>query len=209
MSSKEYWLCLPLQVREILASVFCTRLVHAFFTEQHTPANRWICSGNVAENMRVCRWLFWGMPNCSTILRISGSKPMSSMRSASSSISILRESRATCGTTWHQYTNNMVTINNTWTHNISHDHTTCHMTTQQANTLLCESNCNIKQGFMPPCKWWRASFIHKWTKVSDHLPLRKLRQHIYHMMVFEGDAPWNQQSLELSNITQALNWSTL
>ena len=49
------------------------------------PAPTCISLGKVAENMRVCRWPTGGMVSCSTMRRIWGSKPMSSIRSASSS----------------------------------------------------------------------------------------------------------------------------
>mmetsp|Transcript_44291 Transcript_44291/g.73469 ORF Transcript_44291/g.73469 Transcript_44291/m.73469 type:complete len:216 (-) Transcript_44291:442-1089(-) len=47
-----------------------------------SAASRWISRGKVALNMKVCRSR--GMSSCSTMRRICGSKPMSSMRSASS-----------------------------------------------------------------------------------------------------------------------------
>eukprot|EP00967_Tisochrysis_lutea_P022367 scaffold25470_cov25-Tisochrysis_lutea.AAC.2 len=47
---------------------------------------RWICLGKVAENMSVWRSGDCGMPSCCTMRRIWGSNPMSSMRSASSSV---------------------------------------------------------------------------------------------------------------------------
>ena len=58
----------------------------------NSDASFWISFGNVAENISVCRppppsatAPDAGIPSCWTIRRICGSKPMSSMRSASSS----------------------------------------------------------------------------------------------------------------------------
>ena len=48
-------------------------------------ASIWIFCGNVAENMSVWRSITPGISSPSTMRRICGSKPMSSMRSASSS----------------------------------------------------------------------------------------------------------------------------
>mmetsp|Transcript_24684 Transcript_24684/g.53242 ORF Transcript_24684/g.53242 Transcript_24684/m.53242 type:complete len:209 (+) Transcript_24684:901-1527(+) len=50
----------------------------------NSDASFWISLGKVAENMRVCRSPVRGMFSRSTTRRICGSKPMSSMRSASS-----------------------------------------------------------------------------------------------------------------------------
>ena len=47
-------------------------------------ASIWISLGKVAENMRVCLLPGGGMLSCSTMRRIWGSNPMSSIRSASS-----------------------------------------------------------------------------------------------------------------------------
>ena len=56
-------------------------------------ANIWISLGKVAENMRVCLLPAGGMLSCSTILLIWGSKPMSSILSASSRQRWLQNSR--------------------------------------------------------------------------------------------------------------------
>mmetsp|Transcript_19937 Transcript_19937/g.40618 ORF Transcript_19937/g.40618 Transcript_19937/m.40618 type:complete len:214 (-) Transcript_19937:1094-1735(-) len=51
----------------------------------NSEASFWISFGKVALNMSVCRVSLVGMPSCSTTRRICGSKPMSSILSASSS----------------------------------------------------------------------------------------------------------------------------
>ena len=184
MSSKEYWLCLPLQVLEIFASVFCTRLVHVFFTERHTHLP---IAGSARETLpRTWESVAGSSGACQT--------------APQSCVSLAQNPCPACGqlrpvlVSWESRERPVgqhdINTQTTWLLQTTHEHTTHRMTTQhvtwltqQANTVLCESNCNIKQGFMPPCKWWhrecRASFIHKWTKVSDHLPLCKLRQQIY------------------------------
>mmetsp|Transcript_143615 Transcript_143615/g.357957 ORF Transcript_143615/g.357957 Transcript_143615/m.357957 type:complete len:209 (-) Transcript_143615:455-1081(-) len=53
------------------------------YVRMNSCARCWTSTGKVALVMTVC--LCFGMPSCWTILRICGSKPMSSMRSASSS----------------------------------------------------------------------------------------------------------------------------
>uniref|UniRef100_A0A182JB35 Uncharacterized protein n=1 Tax=Anopheles atroparvus TaxID=41427 RepID=A0A182JB35_ANOAO len=52
---------------------------------RNRPASSWISDGNVAENMSVWRSSLAAIVSCSITFSIDGRKPMSSMRSASSS----------------------------------------------------------------------------------------------------------------------------